>query len=128
MTILKTLAATAAMTLLLGTPVVLGGCSSKPDTIEEACEDIGKACNAPESEIQECKDGNAQAASIAAKVGCGDKFDAMVTCGLDNYETPTEAQCNDEEDDTLPASCSAQFNDYFSCVTAACTADPSKCQ
>jgi len=43
MTLVKTLAATAAMTLFLGTPVVVGGCSSKPTTIEEACDDIGEA-------------------------------------------------------------------------------------
>ncbi|MBM4358335.1 MAG: hypothetical protein FJ096_09530 [Deltaproteobacteria bacterium] len=52
----------------------------------------------------------------------------MVTCGLDNYETPTEAQCKDDEDDTLSPTCSALHEGYLQCITVACTADPSKCQ
>lgn len=122
MKLVKSLAASAAMTLFLGAPVFLVGCSK---SIDDVCEDYGEACGQSAAQIQECKDGQAAAKTTAEAVGCGSAYESFVDCLTSNYETPSTAECSADND--ASDECDADASAYFACVIAACAADPAKC-
>ena len=123
MKLVKSLAASAAMTLFLGAPVFLVGCSK---SLEDICEDYGKACGETDAEIQECKDGLAKAEAQASTIGCSGEYDSFFDCAASNYETPSSSECSDNGNDPSDQ-CSAELTAYISCVQTKCEADPSKC-
>ena len=111
---------------LLAVPFALAACSSI-SSYEDICEDAGEACGRTDAEIAECKSANATAETLTTNVGCRSQFDAFTSCIVDNYETPTAAQCTTDDGQTGLDACEPQFEAYLGCVTAACTADPAKC-
>ncbi|MBM4377005.1 MAG: hypothetical protein FJ095_18135 [Deltaproteobacteria bacterium] len=119
----KTLAAGTAMTLFLAMPALLVGCGGM--TIEEVCEDFGAACGQTDADIQQCKDGQKQAEALSNSLGCESEYTDFIDCALANYKTPSSGECNADGLDT--SACGTEAEGYFTCVTKACTADPSKC-
>jgi len=113
---------------LLVVPFALAACSSI-SSYDDVCEDAGEACSQTDAEIAECKSATAKAETLTSAIGCRSQFDAFTSCIVDNYETPTAAQCttDDGPGETALNACETQYEDYLSCVTTACTADPAKC-
>ncbi len=118
--------ASLGLTGLLALPFALAACSSI-SSYEDVCDDAGEACNRTDAEIAECKSGHAEAAALTTNVGCRSQFDAFTSCVVDKYETPTAAQCTTDDGQTGLEACEPQYEAFFGCVTAACTADPTKC-
>jgi len=113
---------------LLAVPFALAACD-KVSSIQDVCDDNGKACGQSDAEIAECKSGFAEAETLSSNIGCRTQFDALSSCFVDNYETPTAAECasNDGGSNATTTTCEAKLDEYASCLTAACAAAPEKC-
>ena len=113
---------------LLAVPFALAACS-KVSNFDDVCDDAGKACVQSDAEIVECKSGLAQTESLSSNIGCRTQFDAYGSCFVDNYETPTAAECasNDGFSNATRTTCEAKLEEYTSCLLAACAAAPEKC-
>lgn len=113
---------------LLAVPFALAACD-KVSSFDDVCDDFGKACGQSDAEIAECKSRLAETESLSSNIGCRTQLDAYSSCFVDNYETPTAAECasNNEFSNATKTTCEARLEEYASCRTAACTAAPEKC-
>ena len=83
-----------------------------------SCEDACKKGNSCSGATQEdCAASCDKASKLNDKSGCGDKYDALLSCADDNQ---------DKICDTNSTACSSEGIAYAACITTYCTANSSE--